>query len=258
MDFPTKPHLPGNLTALFAQIKQHLREVSRFNLPVELDEKVNQIIDYYEDIGGSTLTTEQTLYRARSHNVDQRHPHPISEMGAPPPFVARAGRVNVTGMPFLYLADDIETCIAEIRPWTGALVSVGKFQASEPLSVLDFTKKRGLEDAENPASALHSLLSESDFVHKHFGAPVHIDDPYSYLPMQYLVDKVKARKFDGIRFKSMQKDKGINTVVFNPANLACVDVQVFGVKLVKYEAVALVRKPNSLNVGGYEIEAKDW
>ena len=45
-------------------------------------------------------------------------------MLAPPAELATAGRANPRGISYLYCATDEPTCIAEIRPWKGAKVTV--------------------------------------------------------------------------------------------------------------------------------------
>lgn len=39
---------------------------------------------------------------------------------------AHEGRVNPRGIPCLYAASNLETAVAEVRPWLGALVSVAQ------------------------------------------------------------------------------------------------------------------------------------
>ena len=41
----------------------------------------------------------------------------------------REGRVNSKGIPCFYCATELETAMAEVRPWIGGLVSVGRFRS---------------------------------------------------------------------------------------------------------------------------------
>lgn len=250
--------LPGNLESLFLKIKDHLRYVSRFTLPNELMSKLLWILDYYESVGDSILAEDETLYRARLHKVNQRNAFSSEEMGAPPPNSASAGRLNPAGLPYFYSANNAKTAIAEIRPWTGALVSVGIFTALKNLRVLDFTKRASVNDADSPAMAVHSAISEALFVHKHFGAPVHRDDNLSYLPMQFITDLVRQRGYDGIRFASLQVKGGKNTVLFASDNTNCKSVLVYGVGNISYESQELPETPPELTVGKHKIVGRDW
>ena len=51
---------------------------------------------------------------------------------------ATSGRLNPRGIPFLYLAEDSKTAIAEVRPWVGALVSMGVFEILRDCTLVDF------------------------------------------------------------------------------------------------------------------------
>lgn len=250
--------LPGNLEGLFSEIKAHLRSVSRFSLPDELMSKLVWVIDYYEEVGESILAEGEVLYRARLHDVDQSRAFTPEKMGAPPPELAGAGRVNPAGLPYLYVANSSQTAIAEVRPWTGALISVGEFRPTKSLRILDFTKRASVEAADTPAMAIHSAISESLFVHRHFGAPVHRDDHYSYLPMQFITDLVKQRGFDGIRFASLQVKGGKNTVLFDPRNANCKTVSVYCVRHISYETQERRVMPLALTVGKHSQPAKGW
>ena len=53
------------------------------------------------------------------------------------------GRANPRGIAYLYLATDCETAISEVRPWSGALISVGRFEILRDLRIADFTKHEG-------------------------------------------------------------------------------------------------------------------
>ncbi|AZC00445.1 hypothetical protein DKE52_008010 [Acinetobacter pittii] len=66
----------------------------------------------------------------------------IGLMGMPPPAIASAGRANPVGIPYLYLAENIETCMAEIRPSNGCKVNIAKFNLINDVNLLDLTEPR--------------------------------------------------------------------------------------------------------------------
>ena len=61
-------------------------------------------------------------------------------MGAPPAHKTTEGRVNPRGISYLYLATNLKTAVAEIRPWIDAKISVGEFVTVRPLTIIDCTK----------------------------------------------------------------------------------------------------------------------
>src|SRR2546422_832129 len=65
-----------------------------------------------------TLPAGTPLYRARINPPDREYQAwPISQMGQPPANSAPDGRVNPAGIPCFYAAFELETAIAEKRPW---------------------------------------------------------------------------------------------------------------------------------------------
>lgn len=149
----------------------------------------------------------KTLYRARIIDGDQPHPH--EEMGKPSQMQAANGRANPAGIPYLYLASDIDTAITEIRPNVGDNVCVSEFIMVPGLRVVD------LRNPRTTVSPFFSLSNEDDISHlrkdidflcqlgEELTRPVlpkaaHIE----YLPSQYLCEFIKDRGFDGVMYRS--------------------------------------------------------
>ncbi len=65
---------------------------------------------------------------------------------------AREGRANPKGIPYLYLSNDRDTALAEVRPWLGSLVSLAQFKTLRELAIVDCSTdqrpKRRLSTAE--------------------------------------------------------------------------------------------------------------
>jgi len=92
---------------------------------------------------------DETLFRARIgfntkivnaegdlKNIKISFPFINDELEAPPPMKSSCGRFNRLGCSFLYLASDIETAIAEIKPDPGQICSVASFKIVEKKSSL--------------------------------------------------------------------------------------------------------------------------
>ena len=56
---------------------------------------------------------------------------------------AREGRANSAGIPVLYLASELDTAIAEVRPWIGSRISVARFRVLRDLKTIDMSVKHG-------------------------------------------------------------------------------------------------------------------
>lgn len=150
------------------------------------------------------------------HVADEPYPFPKERM-KPIPHIAKEGRANPKGIPFLYLATDKETAMAESRPWLSAYISVGQFKINKDILLLDcsrFHRYRILIYLEEP-SAKEREDAVWYFIDKAFSNPVTENDSNAdYIPTQIIAEFFKANRFDGIFYKS-NLGKGYNFVLFD-------------------------------------------
>ena len=137
----------------------------------------------------------------------------------PLPRKAREGRANPKGIPYLYLATDQNTCLAELRPQKGDQLSCAQFRVLKDLRVVDcysVPKHIGMvtcifrppESAEDIESAIWTMINDS------YSRPTRPDDEHSlYIPTQVLAEFFKSQGFDGVCYKSGLGD-GYNMVLF--------------------------------------------
>ena len=150
---------------------------------------------------------------------DQKRPFAPSRM-VPLPDRAREGRINPKGIPCLYLSDQRDTAIAEVRPWVGSIVSVAKFCTIRNLRIVDCTC------SEFPVTMGFGELSEYtaaqreavvwQLINLAFAEPVTRDDELNvadYAPTQVLAERFKAEGLDGI-FYSSRLGTGKNLALF--------------------------------------------
>lgn len=145
----------------------------------------------------------EVLYGAEDdHNRSFLLPYYQHEIGAPPPIYAEGGRFNIQGISYLYLADSIETCLAEVHLQIGQNCSVGEFICREKLQVIDLTK---FSDDEEMKTWLKILTQ-----------PVHNGTKHIYNTTRFLADIFKSINGNGIFFESVQTE-GHNIVCFEPS-----------------------------------------
>ena len=139
-------------------------------------------------------------------------PFKFNEIGALPPRSASPGRTNREGVSVLYLANEIETAVAEIRPHPGHMISVGGFRATRPLKVANFDPPIG-----NFSSSDKRLDLFTDIFHvgQLLGSPVIPEERYKYAATQLLADILIRRGFDGLKFRS-SVGVGKNICIFDP------------------------------------------
>jgi len=150
------------------------------------------------------LASGTRLFRARI-NPPARGGEPLAlaEMGAPPATSATSQRLNPEGIPYFYAALDEKTAIAEVRPWTGAWVTVAQFKTRYSLPIVDLT-------------AQHSTPSpRAQFVGFIIGYPVHRDDRLAYVGSQSLAEHLKAAGRAGIQYRSSLRGNGTNIALFS-------------------------------------------
>ena len=172
------------------------------------------------------VTVESVIFRARLGCVTEGFKPPAAlppeKMGAPPAEMAKRGRANPAGIAYLYVAEQEETAVAEIRPYVGAKVSIARAIPKDALKLADLTKVHcipspfGLTDLADRIrrNALLNILNEE------LARPVNPDESeVEYVPTQYLAEVILNAGFDGIRFKSAVSPGGTNVVFFKPADL---------------------------------------
>ena len=198
---------------------RNVKHRNRFHLSKEAHRLLAGTIDLIRKHRSSTLAAGDVLVRCRVHepfddrtppkaNVQQIQPYSDGAMGAPPPEQCRSGRLNPEGIPYLYLADSVETALAELRPWRGASVSAATFVLTRPVRVADFNLPKA-DSGDKKNIWLH-------FVGRAISIPQHPQDPLAYVPTQFLAELLKAEGFERVRYASAMRDEGVNTALFQP------------------------------------------
>lgn len=166
--------------------------------------------------------SESVFYRARiSEKLLRAH-----EMGKPPADVASAGRANPVGIPYLYVAEDIDTCCQEVRPNNGATIYISELKAIKDLKLVDLTAPKVkialLKFEEEEIELTLKCLSLLQQFSEELSKPVlpeksHLD----YIPTQFICEYLRTissyqgvQSYDGIVFNSSY-GSGKNVVLFS-------------------------------------------
>lgn len=129
---------------------------------------------------------------------------------------ASEGRANPKGIPYLYVATDKETAMSEVRPSLGALLSVGRFEPTRELNIIDFSVHQGKmkifhkePDEEKRTEAVWTAMDNA------FSIPTSNTDFNSdYVPTQIIAELIKSLGYDGIAYKSSLAN-GHNIALFD-------------------------------------------
>ena len=144
--------------------------------------------------------------------IQLAEPFKGSEIGALPPPKANAGRLNRVGVSVIYLANDINTSVAEIRPHPGHLISVGGFCVSRNLRVAKFDLPIGQFSASD---ARLETFADIFHIDKLLGSPVIPEEHFRYAVTQLLGEVLIKKGFDAVSFRS-SVGSGRNICAFNP------------------------------------------
>ena len=146
------------------------------------------------------------------------HPAPFAKARMKPLVdSAHEGRANPKGLPVLYAATEKGTAMAEVGPSVGSYITVGRFEVTADLTVVDFSG----EDA----SSLRFYPTEPDApqrekviwaqVGRSFSMPVSNEPTTAeYVPTQVIAEAFRAEHLDGIIYKS-SFGSGLNVALFD-------------------------------------------
>lgn len=214
---------------LLKSFSDEIKHGNRFIINHKIVDLFKQIINDFTEI----IPKENTvLFRGRINKSMVVVPYTDEEIGMPSASkVLTIGRANPYGINYLYLAEDVDTVISELRPNRDSLITVGSFELLRDIKVVKLSNFAVHED-ENICS-LALLLGLN------FSLPVNKSDAnIDYLPTQYFAELCKANKLDGIKFLSSVMNNGnkqhYNITVFNDKFTKCIKREVRRVLSIEY------------------------
>lgn len=198
----------------WAELRKEIREVNRFFPESSLSESsISRIFDLLEfDL------EDVELFRARV--VASGETLAAEQMGAPPAQVATAGRANPVGIPYLYLASDVETALSEIKPQVGSEALLCAFRRSQEdrIRVVDLVDPRRRISPFKWSSEIAELRSTIPLIEElglELSIPVQASSAaVDYLASQYLCELAKKCGFSGVRYAS-SVSAGVNYAFFD-------------------------------------------
>ncbi len=187
----------------------------------------------------ATWPADVSLWRAQLHKEygDPVHEPFCAERMKPLPERCAEGRANPKGIPFLYLAVEPKTAMSEVRPWVGAIGTLGKFMPVRELSLIDclpneLPYRSPLAPEPPPEEREQRVWAE---VNRAFSKPIRTTDSTAdYAPTQIIAEQFRSAKKDGIMFGSSLAKDGLNVVLFD---LALADIADDDRKLFRTEAL---------------------
>jgi hypothetical protein len=115
------------------------------------------------------ITQEKPLFRARVYTEECNEKLGLKdgfdgfdekESGAPPASLCKENRANGKGIRRLYVAESVDTAIAEIKPLMNDAVSVAEVRMNYGVEVLDLTKPPKEKDSSDEKEYLRYLINK--------------------------------------------------------------------------------------------------
>lgn len=212
-----------SLVVSWEDLKVRIKEQTRFLID-------NEELESFDFLQSSvTLQKGDILYRSRILPSDKEC-YDRTQMGCPEKNIATAGRANPVGIPFLYLARDIETTYYEVRASYLDFISVGKFEIQRNLNIIDFHSIIDLYSSFNERNGtLASIVARKkaiEAISSDLSRPMRrFDSEVEYVPTQLVCEFCKTMlNVDGICFESSLHKGYDNYVLFDETSASCVDV----------------------------------
>jgi hypothetical protein len=182
------------------------------------------------------------LFRARVHHVSNMLAYKDEEMMCPPFNLVGGGRANPLGIPYLYLSDNPETVLYEVRASYLDELTVGVFHLKEKfksVKIVDFTEDTPLFQ-ENVSRIIKAKLLR-DKISRDLSKPMRrYDSEIEYIPTQFICEFIRIYTgASGIRFSSSLHPTGKNIVMFDQELMECKQVFLKKITSMNLKAIEL-------------------
>lgn len=176
------------------------------------------------------IKDENIFYRARLHENANENIFDGSQMFCPPKEISSAGRANPIGIPYLYLSDNEETILYEIRASYLDEISVATFtknkEIEDEIIISDFTETPTLYHPNGVNKRIKSTLLKQ-IISRDLSKPMRrYDSELDYISTQFICEFIKIfTNVQGIKFRSSLHNIDNNLVLFNQNIMKCTSVR---------------------------------
>ena len=223
-----KQDLIRPLQVTWDNFANEIKTTNRFHIQNIIDlETLQTLIRRYR----KPIKKGKLFYRAR---ISDKTGYKKTDMFNPPPEKTKSGRANPVGISYLYLADQVETSLYEVRSTLYDFVTVGTFRLKKDVETINL---RGniydpmlIADNDNIEDFLiyRPFISKLEF---ELSKPKRRSDTeLDYLPTQYLSEFIKSIGFNGVEYQSSLFSNGYNLAIFTPEIFECIETNVYEIE----------------------------
>lgn len=216
---------------MLKRFERTLKEENRFFI----DEDIKLALERVVQDKTTVIKKNTSYFRGRILNGDRTTPYEHDELGIPNRTIKSTGRFNSIGINHLYLATDIDTVIAELRPDLESLICIGEFKTNKDVRIVNLSDKHAVSDySEEINISILTLLLGGLFAKPIAKAEQSLD----YLPMQYFAELCKLKEIEGIMYFSSlfkQNSRKCNLTLFSEEKVKCIKTHMIKVNSIKYK-----------------------
>lgn len=142
--------------------------------------------------------------------------------------VIKDGRANPARIKYLYVADQPNTALAEVRPLLKNYVSIAQLEVINELEIADLTYDIFNRINDNDRMLVYLIMDE-------FSKPNN-NEPFDYIATQHLSEFIKKLGFDGVKYNSSLYGRGRNFVIFNYSKCEAISSKLYRLDDICYDA----------------------
>lgn len=174
------------------------------------------------------LIPTDRLFRGRVHHESGNPAYAPEDMMSPKADMVGGGRANPLGIPYLYLSDNPETVLYEVRASYLDELSIGIFKLrdeAQTLKIVDFTEDTPLFQPNRVNKTIKARFLR-ERISRDLSKPMRrYDSEIEYIPTQFICEFIKVYAgVNGIKFSSSLHPTDKNIVIFEQKLMECIEV----------------------------------
>lgn len=182
---------------------EEIKHVHRYHAKIANTEVLERLLNALARVIGKD---DGSWYRARRWNNKGNKPPTEDDLKEPKPDRASDGRMSPSGVSCLYISNDAEGAMAEIRASRHDDIAIMEMKPTKELRILDLSRVAEISpfdetvDCKELASNLENLKQIKEALIKPMRST---DNVIEYIPTQYIADFARSIGFDGIGYNSV-------------------------------------------------------
>lgn len=206
-----------------------------------VNKEILEIFDIVIENCRGSIPAGEIIYRGRINSPTNMTPYSDNEIGIlPVDKTASSGRLNPYGIRYMYLAENIPTVIAELRPNFLDYITIGYFKTNSSLEIVDLSTEIDADLKYQYQGTAVSIKRIVTMLSGKYLKPIESErKEIEYLPTQYFAEYCKSKNnIDGIAHLSSVMCHGVekhrNFVLFESSKVDILKKSVVSINSILY------------------------